>query len=844
MIKTLLTVCIAMLAAFALIPAEAQDFSTVTGKITDEKNAPIELVNVATLGYPFGSTTDAKGQYEIKIPADKEVFIDVSFVGFESQRFRMHLKPGEKKVLDVTLKLKSTELPSIEVKDDKIRTTNYVRIDPKEASLIPSITGGVTDIIKTLPGVSSNNELSSQYSVRGGNYDENMIYVNGIEIYRPFLIRSGQQEGLNFVFSEMVSSLVFSAGGFDAKYGDKMSSVLDISYKRPTEFGGSFQASLLGAQAYVEGLSKNNKFTYLAGIRYHSYDYILSAMETQGNYKPVYFDGQGIFEYKLSPKTELSFLGHYSSNAYNLVPETRETDFGTITEAYRLKIYFEGQEVDKYNTFTGALNLSHNPNPNTRLQFIASAFKTHESETYDILGQYWIGLLENALGAEDYGQVVAIQGVGSYLDHSRNYLDGTVVQAEHKGTLIKDRQLIQWGAEYQHDYFVNDMNEWSLIDSAGFSMPNPPTNLGGITYPLQPFNVDYAVRADNSIRSNRLSAFVQDSWNLDGPSQDMTLTFGLRASYWDYNKEVFFSPRGTFAYKPNWRKDIVFRLSGGLYYQPPFFKEMIDMDGVLHADVESQKSAQVVIGGDWQFRMWNRPFKFVTEMYYKYLWDLIPYVVDNVRIRYYGQNISKGYATGLEMKINGEFVPGIESWASLSVMKTMEDIEGDYYYNYFNESGELIIPGYTPDQTPVDSVMVDPGYIPRPTDQRVNIAIFFQDYLPKNPTFQIHLKLVFGSGLPFGAPDSPKYTHTLRYPEYRRVDIGFTKQLIGEYSRFKSSNPLRLIDNAWISLEVFNLLDISNTISYTWVSDVNGRQYAVPNYLTPRQINLKLIVDF
>ncbi len=460
------------------------------------------------------------------------------------------------------------------------------------------------------------------------------------------------------------------------------------------------------------------------------------------------------------------------------------------------------------------------------------------------MGQYWIGLLENALGDEQFGNVVAVQGVGTHLDHARNYLDAIVFNVEHKGSLSRPESFIQWGIKYQHEIMDDKFNEWELIDSAGYSIPNPATNIGGFTSPKQPLDLYYSVSARNQMNTNRYTAFVQDSWDFEAGTSNISLTAGLRAAYWDFNNEFVLSPRATIALNPHWKKDIVFRFSTGYYYQPPFYKEARDLQGNINSDIRAQKSIHFVLGSDLSFMAWNRPFTFTTEVYYKYLDNLIPYIVDNVRIRYYGENISHGYATGIDFRINGEFIKGIESWASLSIMKTMEDIEGDYYYDYYNESGEQIIPGITIDNTPFDSVRVEPGYIPRPTDQRVNFSIFFQDYIPKNPTWKMHLKMIFGTGLPFGPPDSPKYKHTLRYPPYRRVDIGFSKQLIGGYSEFKDKNPLRYIKNAWITLEVFNLFQIYNTVSYTWVTDVNGRQYAVPNYLTTRRVNLKLIIDF
>lgn len=823
--------------------AAGQSIAIVKGKVTDTEGKPMELVNVAIVGTSTGATTSAAGMYVLQVPADSSCIIDYSYVGYERQRFQVRLNAGSVRELNVEMKISATELQPVEVKDEQVRYTSYIRIDPKEAKLVPSITGGIEALIKTLPGVSSTNELSSQYSVRGGNFDENLVYVNGIEIYRPFLIRSGQQEGLSFVNSSLVSNITFSAGGFEAKYGDKLSSVLDIQYKKPVSFAGSAQVSLLGAQAHVEGATTDRRFTYLAGVRYKTNQYILKGLETKGEYKPNFIDIQALLSYELTEKLTLSALGYYSRNSYNLVPESRQTNFGTLTEAYRLQVYFEGQEVDRYRLGLGALTLDYTISKDLSLKFIASAFQSKESETFDITGQYWIGKLETAQSSEEYGNVVEVQGVGTDMTHARNFLDATVISAEHKGSWSKGRNYFQWGARYQHEFIDDRLSEWEVIDSAGFSLPQPPSNIGGPAIEA-PFELSSSVKSTAHLSTNRVSGFVQDTWNLLQNGRVLALSAGVRFSYWDYNGQTTVSPRMTLSYRPAWERDFVFRFSTGYYHQPPFYKELRDLEGVLHPEVRAQESIHFVAGADYTFLAWGRPFKFVAEAYYKYLDHLIPYIVDNVRIRYLAGETSKGYATGLDMRINGEFIRGIESWASLSVMKTEEDIQGDYYYDYYNESGEKIIPGYTADPVATDSIRFEPGYIPRPTDQRVTFSLFFQDYLPSNPTYGMSLTLLFGTGLPFGAPDDPKYKHTRRMPPYRRVDIGFSKQLITEKTRFKEKNPLKVFNSAWINLEVLNLFGTNNTISYTWVTDVNNWQYAVPNYLTPRQINLKLLVEF
>jgi len=820
-----------------------QSTALLRGKVTDQDGRPLELVNVAVVGTSLGTITTSKGEYALRIPADSACVVDYSFIGYQTQRFQVTLHSGSSRELNVSLQLSATELQPVEVRDEQVRYTNYIRLDPKEAKMVPSITGGIEALIKTLPGVASANELSSQYSVRGGNYDENLVYVNGIEIYRPFLIRSGQQEGLSFINSDLVSNITFSAGGFEAKYGDKLSSVLDIQYKKPVEFAGSAEVSLLGANAHVEGATPDRRFSYLVGARYKTNQYILKGLETKGEYKPNFVDVQGLLSYDLTEKLEISVLGYYSRNAYNLVPETRQTNFGTLTEAYRLQVYFDGQEVDKYTMYLGALTLDYDYNKDINLKLIASAFQSLESETYDVRGQYWIGKLEMAQESEEYGNVTEVQGVGTNMIHARNYLDANVISMEHKGSWKKGANYIQWGARYQHELIDDRLNEWEVIDSAGFSIPQPPNNIGG-PGPDDPFEISSPVKAASRLGSNRLNGYLQDTWNILYNDQVLAISAGVRFQYWDYNGQVTVSPRATLSYRPAWERDLVFRFSTGFYHQPPFYKELRDLNGVIHPEVRAQESIHFVAGADYGFTAWGRPFKFVAEAYYKYLNHLIPYIIDNVRIRYLAGETSKGYAYGLDMRVNGEFIPGIESWASLSVMKTAEDIQGDFYYDYFNEEGEKIIPGYTPDQVAVDSVYHEPGYIPRPTDQRVNFSLFFQDYLPSNPTYGMSLTLIFGTGLPFGPPDSPKYTHTKRMPPYRRVDIGFSKQLITEKTNFKEKNPLKVFTAAWINLEVLNLFGTNNTVSYNWVTDVNNRQYAVPNYLTPRQLNLRLLVDF
>ena len=795
------------------------------------------------MGLPGGTISDKRGNYEIEVPANKDITLVFSFIGYERNAIQINLDAGEEQTLNSIMKETAEMLPDIIIQDERIRNTNLQRINPKEVAVIPTVTGSVESLIKTLPGVASNNELSSQYSVRGGNFDENLVYVDDIEIYRPFLIRSGQQEGMSFLNSDLTSSILFSAGGFDARYGDKMSSVLDIKYKRPMDFAGSVSLSLLGATAHLEGATKDQKFSYLLGVRQKSNQYVLNALETQGEYKPSFFDIQTLLRYNISDKIELSVLGNYANNKYKVIPQTRETSFGTIQEAKKLTIYFDGQEVDHYKTYQGAFKLAYKPAKKVQLKLIGAAFNSNESETYDVQGQYWIGQLETGLGEGDFGEVVATQGVGTFLEHARNYLNATVWSIEHKGSYENAKNYLTWGVKLQHEEIDDEISEWEMIDSAGYSLPRPADSIGFPTS-ISPFMMDYAVKSDISINSNRYSAFLQNTWNLGDDKRDFAVTAGVRANYWDFNEQLLLSPRATVSYHPNWKKDILFRFSAGYYYQPPFYRELRDFDGNLVYGQKAQKSVHFVLGSDWNLQIWGRPFKFITEVYYKMLDDLIPYEVDNVRIRYYADQRAKGYATGIDMKINGEFVKGIESWASLSFMKTEEDIYGDFYYNYFDAEGEKIGSGPMENPQAAQNERVEPGFIPRPTDQRFRFSMFFQDYLPMNPTYKMHLAFYYGSSLPFGPPKSQRYQQTLRMPSYRRVDIGFSKQLIGDHTSFNAKNPLHHLQSLWISLEIFNLLQVNNTISYIWVTDVSGRQYAVPNYLTPRQLNVKLVAKF
>ena len=794
---------------------------TINGTITDEQNNSLLSVNISILNQSMGAISDENGKYSLEIPPNRSVVVVYSFIGYEMEKIRIPmLKEGQNYTLNIQLKTSSTLLEDVIITDQKSRKESFSRIKPKHVSVLPGNSGGIEAILKTLPGVSSANELSSQYSVRGGNFDENLVYVNGIEVYRPFLVRSGQQEGLSFVNTDMVSSILFSAGGFDAKYGDKMSSVLDITYKRPRENAATLQLSLLGGAAHFEGITKNGRLSYLIGARHKTSQYLLNSLDTEADYSPKFSDIQTFVNFELNTNWQISFLGNISSNQYQMVPKNRDTEFGTVNEALKLTIYFEGQEVDKYQTYFGALSTSYQPNTKLQLQFTTSAFRTFEQENFDILGEYWLYQLENNLGSDNFGDIAFDRGVGKYINHARNSLNATVTNFSHKGNYNNESLKFDWGFRVQKEEIEDKISEWNLIDSAFFNFPHPDDNIGDTANPDQQIIMSELLKTQINLSSYRNSGYIQVSKDIG----NLTITGGNRGSYWTYNEELLMSPRVSLAYAPIWKKDIVFRAASGIYYQSPFYKELRTPEGTLNHNIKAQKSTHYVLGADYLFYSWGRPFKWITEVYYKNLENLIPYKVDNVRIQYLANDLSNGYARGIDMKINGEFVSGVESWVSLSVMKTEEDIVGDFITN-------------------TDGSTTEAGFIPRPTDQRVNFSMFFQDYIPGNPNYKMHLNLVYGTGLSFGPPKAEKYQDILRIPDYRRVDIGFSAVLKseGKKSRLKWLNAFKSI---WLSAEVFNLLDINNTVSYLWVADITGRQYAVPNYLTSRQLNTKLILTF
>lgn len=836
------------------VSAFCQATGKVTGVVRNELGEPLGEANIVISGTSTGTTSLKNGYFELDIPANVNTILRVSHVTANTKEVKVKVTEGETK--DIAVSLTSLEFQNVYVYGERVRLNKIPAINYKA---VPTFTGNIEDIIKSYGmGVSSNNEMSASYNVRGGNFDENLIYVNDIEIYRPFLVRSGQQEGMSFVNSDLVQDIYFSSGGFEAKYGDKLSSVLDIKYKDPKETKATATASLMGGSVHFEGMSKNHLFTHLSGVRYRSNSYILSSLPTKGDYKPAFADVQTLLGYHITEKWKVSLLAHYSNNKFRFVPQTRESEFGTVNEALRLTVYYDGQEITQFETYMSAITSEHKLSENVDVKFIASGFHSVETESFDVQGQYRLDELEKDLGSENFGDVAFTRGVGTFLNHARNKLDAWVYNFSHLGVYrYNENSELSWGVKYQGEQINDKLSEWEMLDSAGFSIPQIPSD---------EIVLNQLIKAKISLASNRAMGHIQNNWlfvktdsirmndSVFNSSSAFEMNIGARANYWDFSNQVVVSPRANFRYTPSWfytnkqdsirRVNIVLRFATGLYYQPPFYRELRDLKGNISYDIRAQRSIHFVLGGDYYFNMWDRTFKVTTEMYYKKLDYIIPYEVDNVRIRYYAKNSSKGYAAGWDFKVNGEFIKGIESWATLSFMRTYEDIKDDYYYDYLNSDGEKIIPGYTLNNTAVDSIRYEPGYIPRPTDQLVTFGVFFQDEMPMWPTFKVHLNALYGARLPYGPPDFNRYKDTLRTPPYRRVDIGFSKQFLTNKEKLKPNSIWKHFDDIWLSLEVFNLLGINNTISYNWIKDVTGRTYAVPNYLTSRRINLKLVMKF
>jgi hypothetical protein len=807
---------------FSFIAFAQNQTAKVAGVVLDENSKPVENVNVS---YQTKSvTTDANGFYQITVPANQKVVLVFTHVSLKKITATFELKPNENLEWHAVMNDKADQLSEVVITSSKRRVQGITTIDPETIRRNTSAMPGVESVLKTFAGVNANNELSSGYNVRGGNYDENLVYVNEIEVYRPFLIRSGQQEGLSFTNTDMVQNVDFSAGGFQAKYGDKLSSVLDITYRKPTKFGITAEASFLGGSLTGEGVSKNKKWSAITGVRYRDNSLLVNSQETSTNYHPTFIDVQTNINFNPNKRWQYSFLGNVSQNKYNYQPLSRQTNFGTIDEPIALQVFYEGQENDKYRTLFGAFKTNYVANENNTFKLISSIYHTQEQEYFDILAAYFLGEVDTNIGSETLGQVTYNRGIGTQLNHARNDLDALIFNAEVKGVhQIKNKKhLIEWGFKYTRENIRDRIVEWEVIDSAGFSINPPPVHLPNnqpgnpYTGPLVPY---HNLRATNFVDINRFSGYAQWSTKTKLGENQLWLNAGARFHSWVVSgdgiatekTQTVFSPRAQLTLKPDWEKDMVFRFSTGMYHQPPFYRELRDMDGVVNPNVKAQQSIHFVLSNDYNFKLNNRPFKLVTEAYYKTMTDVNTYTLENVRIRYRANNDATAYAYGLDMRLNGEFVPGTESWLSFGYMKTEE-----------NQNNK--------------------GFIARPTDQRLKFGILFQDYMPNIPNMKLYLNLVYNTGLPGGSPSyADSYDYQLRLRDYRRADVGFSYILTEKNNERPDGHWLKKFQDLSVGFEIFNLFNNQNAITNTWVRDVYTKnQYGIPNYMTTRVFNVKL----
>ena len=770
----------------------------IKGKVIDDQRSPIELAQVRVEGTGFGAVCNLQGEYRLTCESSDSVVVVFSMIGYETRK-RVLKNPVDSITLNVTLPPLGYQLGEVQVEEIRRQTSTMTDVNMDDLKHMGNASGGgVERLITSQAGVSTHSELSSQYNVRGGSFDENSLYINGIEVYRPLLIRSGQQEGLSIINPDMVESIGFSAGGFEARYGEKMSSVLDIKYKKVKGFEGSVSASFLGASAYV-GFGAE-KFSMTHAVRYKTMKNLLGTLDTKGEYDPKNFDYQTYWSWMPNQRWTLDAIGVISINDYNFTPSDRTTKFGTAEDVKEFKVYFDGSEQDKFHTYFGAFSTTYHFNKLNKLTFNFSAFKTKERETFDINGEYWL----NNDGDDES------LGIGTYHEHARNRLNASMVNVGLTGeSRLKSHQL-QYGLLMKKEDVNETMREWEMRDSAGYSLPHTSDRLDLI----------YNMVSSNVEKSKHYELFIQDTYRKIIPEGELILNYGARLTHWDWNKETLFSPRATLAFTPAKNENLVYRFSTGVYYQTPFYKEMRDTVTVngnttafLNPDIKSQQSIHFVLGMEYKFKVSQRPFKFTAEAYYKALNNLIPYNIDNVRVVYYGGNISKGYAAGLDMKIYGEFVPGTSSWLSVGVMKTEEKINGG-------------------------------SYVPRPTDQRLNCAVFFSDYFPNTDRWKVTLQGHYAGGLPFGPPHSGREKQVFRMTSYRRVDLGLSYRLLKNEDKHIYTGWGRAFRNIWLGIDAFNILGISNVNSYYWVTDITNHQYAVPNYLTGRQINARLLFEF
>lgn len=804
-VKFFWVLILCVLIDFGLANAQTR---TVYGVITDTTGKVLPYASIAVPALSKGVTADSDGKYLLNLPQGRHQ-IQFSLIGFRTETRTIETISSQKLELNISLRVEVKSLEEVSVVE---RNPDISRISVKEFGLLPNPSNSLEALIKTLPGVSSANELSSQYSVRGGNFDENLVYVNDVEVIRPFLIRSGQQEGLSFINPDLTGSIRFSAGGFEARYGDKMSSVLDVTYRTPQKTASSVNLSFMGGSIAVEGISKSRKLSFLSGFRYKTTRLLLGSLDSKGEYEPNFIDWQMLLNYKAGEKLSFGLFTNYALNSYKFIPQTRTTSFGTFANIYNLKIYYDGREDDQYNSMMGSGWAQYQVNSQLRMKVMLNATSMYEQEKFDISGEYLINELDAYPGSDSYGDSILNLGVGAMLNHARNYLQADIWSATYSGNWQVQNHSLSWAVKYQHDKFRDRLSEWDYIDSAGYSAP----------YSDREIALNNIAAAENHLTIERYSAFIQDvyKWSISGTA--FSLNTGVRLHAWSLTSEILISPRVRFSVQPNWTRDIVFYAASGIYYQPPVYKELRNSRGELNKHIKSQQSVHILLGSEIMLNLWERPFKYTVETYYKDLKNLIPYKLDNVRIKYTAQNNAKGYATGIDMKLYGEFVPGVESWASLSLLSTKEDLKDDYY---ISKSGERI----------------EPGYYHRPTDQLFHINLFFQDYFPNQPSLKASLNLVFGTSFHVAPPRTYRFDATYPLGNYRRVDLGLSKT-------FKTAS-LPWLKNFWIGMEVFNLFDIRNKASFMWIQTVANQEnvpnlFAVPNYLTSRRINLKLSAKF
>ena len=799
--------------------------ATVEGKVVDENENPLSHVSVIILGQQKGILTSDSGRFQIKVPADKAFALVFSYSGYKTSQQNFLLSEGEHESISIRLEPAAGVMQEVIITEQRERTeVGLIKPNPKSVINLPSPIMGVEGMLKIIVG--SNNELTSQYNVRGGSYDENLIYVNDFEIFRPYLVRSGQQEGLSFINPEMVRNINFYTGGFQSKYGDKMSSVLDIQYNTPKKFAGSAYVGILEQGFHVEGLSNKNRLSYVIGARNRSNKNLFSRQETQGSYVPSSADVQGLINYQFNSKWSAEVLGNLSQTKFTLIPEFSQITSGIFSPYFTanlgLDIYFEGSEKDQYNTAMIGLSSTYQANKNLKLKWLVSRFENDESENIDIAGAYIFGDRDFDKTSSSYGSIVNPLGAGINQTYARNHLNIVDYNASFKGSLNQNKHLMQWGLGYDKTFINDRLNEWEYQDSAGYSLPYNPNVL----------LMNQVVKSTADLNIDKFNGFVQDNIAFNKNENAYTIQAGVRFNYNGLNQQFLISPRIGASWKPKGNKDVVYRMALGSYDQPPFYRELRRHDGTLNKELKAQRSLQGVIGLDYNFYGLNRPLRLTTEAYYKHMTDVVPYDIENVRVRYYGENSAKAYATGIEMRLFGELVKDAESWISLGFMRTKENIENDYYKEYTLDSL----------YQPIDSTTVEGGWFRRPTDRLITFGMFFQDYLSTNKNFKVYLSTLYGTNLPYNIPGSVKYRNALTIPPYMRVDIGFSALLLNtDKSNRRSHSLFKSFDNIWASLEVFNLLDRENTISYMLIKDFQNNVFAMPNRLTPRLINFKIV---